>query len=87
MEAQLNSGEATSTKSELIERLGYAPENPWQVQGNLVYNLKCTGTYHKGKPLMCNDVAVRIDTRLPDHIDADIANTICEALNRQYWNK
>ena len=67
--------------------LGYTPETPWMVEENLVYNLKWTGGWHKGDKQMCNDVAVHIDARLPKTVVADVANTICTALNRQYWNK
>lgn len=76
-----------SNQSELIELLGYTPETPWMVEGNLVYNLKWTGSWCKGEKQMCNDVAVHIDARLPKTVVADVANTICTALNRQYYNK
>ena len=64
----------------------YIPETGWEIEGNLIYNLK-KHIYNNGKQVMANDVAVSIEARdLPEKHRDDIAKTIMIALNKKYYD-
>jgi hypothetical protein len=63
----------------------YKPENKWQTDDNLVYNLKHKG-WLKGKSQMINDVAVNIMAHdISEDDKKQIAKIICDALNNFYF--
>jgi hypothetical protein len=73
---------ATIYKSDIPT--GYIPETPFLYEDKMVYNLRQTG-WSKGKPEMSNDVAIYIQgNHLSKSLIREIAETLCEALNRKY---
>lgn len=70
-------------ENKMIEK--YMPETKFAIDDNLIYNLKQNG-YRKGKPLMVNDMTISLGwTKGVDkELLADMAQTICDALNEKY---
>ena len=65
----------------------YKPESNFQAtaDASLVYNLRTTGRFHKGREQWQNDVAISITAwHLTDEERADIARTIRDAMNAKY---
>lgn len=63
----------------------YKPETKWEIDENLVYNLRQEG-YYKSKPLMVNGVVINITAIHTDKEDKElIAKIICDALNAYYF--
>ena len=74
--------------------MNYQPETPFQIteDNSLVYNLKHTGRYTKGKPEMANDIAInvsfqnqplRLTLEEKRELQAEIASLICGVLNEK----
>ena len=66
-----------------IGRVKYKPQSKFIIDGNLVYNTReIPHRYRDGRPALQNDVAINFQMgHLPDDVQAEIKELICNALN------
>jgi hypothetical protein len=64
--------------------MSYTPETKFQIEDNLIYNLKQKGL-HRGKPSMENDVCIQIQApHLSKEVRARMAQVCANALNKEF---
>ena len=63
----------------------YIPETPFQQSGDIIYNLKRSGGYRNGKPLMKNDIIFSFQDRgISQEQRDEIMKVVVDALNKNF---